>query len=113
MDKALVYGFVMVLSAYAASVASYTGRLIDAGCAEQQPNASCNPTPATRRFALISAGKILTFDSMGNAKATAALKQRNSKANREQLSNAADGVNAMIQGEVMGYQIAVRDIEVQ
>jgi hypothetical protein len=93
--------------------ASYTGRLIDARCARQQPNSTCNPAPTTTQFALISAGKLLTFDSMGNTRASEALKQRTNRTNEEQLPNAARGVNAMVQGEVTGYRITVREIEVQ
>ena len=111
--KMLVCGIVLIIGPSTASAASYTGRLIDARCAAQAPDSSCNPTAATKQFALVSGGKLLTFDSAGNDKATEALKLRTKRGNEEQLPDAAKGVNATVQGEVTGYRILVREIEVQ
>jgi hypothetical protein len=56
---------------------TFTGRLIDASCYEQQKSAStCEPTASTTSFALDVAGKVYMFDANGNTKAAEAWKAR-------------------------------------
>ena len=54
---------------------TFTGRLIDASCYDQQKSASaCEPTSTTTSFALDVSGKIYRFDANGNTKAAEAWK---------------------------------------
>lgn len=56
---------------------SWSGRLLDANCYDQQKQASaCNATNGTTAFALDVTGKIYKLDVGGNSKASAALKNR-------------------------------------
>jgi hypothetical protein len=55
---------------------SWTGRLVDASCYDQQKSATaCDPSASTTSFALI-AGQAYKLDDAGNSKAAAALKNR-------------------------------------
>ena len=56
---------------------SWTGRLVDASCYDQQKSATaCDPSASTTSFALIAAGQAYKLDDAGNSKAAAALKNR-------------------------------------
>ena len=56
---------------------SFTGRLIDASCYDQQKNATtCDPSATTTAFALLVSGKAYKLDDAGNAKTVEALKSR-------------------------------------
>ena len=56
---------------------SFTGRLIDASCYDQQKNAAtCDPSGSSTSFALLVSGKAYKLDDAGNAKAVEALKNR-------------------------------------
>ncbi|MBZ5622952.1 MAG: hypothetical protein LAQ69_30095 [Acidobacteriia bacterium] len=68
--------FVAVFSMLALAE-SWTGRLIDASCYDQQKSATtCDPTSSTTMFALVASGKTFKFDAAGNTKAAEALKSR-------------------------------------
>ena len=74
--------YVLALAAglcISAQAESWTGKLIDATCNEQQQHektVSCDATRATTVFALDVTGKIFKLDVAGNAKAVTALKYR-------------------------------------
>jgi len=57
--------------------ASWTGRLVDAACMDQQKSAAtCDPSSSTTTFALFTSGKVYKLDDTGNTKAAEALKNR-------------------------------------
>jgi hypothetical protein len=93
---------------------SFSGRLIDASCAEQErAAAACTPTSSTTAFAVqVSAGKIYKLDADGNAKAAEALKNR---ADRQAEPNATQksAIVARVNGTLEGNTIKVESIEVQ
>lgn len=56
---------------------TWTGRLVDASCVEQQKAATtCDPTSSTTTFAIVVSGKAYKFDDAGNTKTMDALKGR-------------------------------------
>src|SRR3982074_2578913 len=59
---------------------SWTGRLVDASCQDQQKGAAaaapCDPTPYTTAFAIVASGHAYKLDDAGNTKAVEALKGR-------------------------------------
>src|SRR5258708_785989 len=60
---------------------SYSGRLLDASCYDQQKKvAACDPTSTTTAFALEASGAVYKLDAAGNSKASAALKNRADRA---------------------------------
>ncbi|HEV3199182.1 MAG TPA: hypothetical protein VGZ73_14815 [Bryobacteraceae bacterium] len=96
---------------------SWTGKLVDASCADQQKGdqqkmATCDATSSTTAFALVASGKIFKFDDAGNAKAAEALKSR---ADRAANPNAPPSttVTAKVTGTNEGDKLKVESIEVQ
>jgi hypothetical protein len=98
---------------------SWTGKLVDASCADQQKGgdqqktATCDPTSATTTFALVASGKTFKLDDAGNAKAMEALKSR---ADRSANPNApqSTAITAKVSGTKDGDTgIKVEAIEVQ
>ena len=68
--------FVAVFSAMALAE-TWTGRLVDVSCVEQQKAVTtCDPTSATTSFAIVVSGKAYKLDEAGNTKAMEALKGR-------------------------------------
>jgi hypothetical protein len=96
---------------------SWTGKLVDAGCADQQKGdqqkmATCDPSSTTTAFALVASGKIFKFDDAGNAKAAEALKSR---ADRSANPNTPPSttITAKVTGTAEGANLIVESIEVQ
>ena len=92
---------------------SWTGRLIDASCYDQQKSATaCDPTSSTTKFALVVSGQPVKLDDAGNSQAAEALKSR---ADRSTDPNAAAGkqVAAKVSGTKEGDTIKVESIDVQ
>ena len=93
---------------------SWTGRLVDASCYDQQKSATtCDPTSSTTTFALVAAGKTYKLDDDGNTKAVEAMKSR---ADRSANPNAAasTSVTAKVSGTKDGDNtIKVESIQVQ
>jgi hypothetical protein len=98
---------------------SYSGRLVDASCYDQQKSATaCDPTSSTTSFALVVSGKPAKFDDAGNAKAIEAMKSR---ADRSANPNAPAGsasapskqIAAKVTGTKDGDNLKVEAIEVQ
>jgi hypothetical protein len=104
--------FLCVASALALAE-TWTGKLIDASCADQQKNAACAPSASTSSFALQTAGKVLKLDAEGNKKASAALKESNSEANRAKDPNAPAEMTATVTGALSGEEIKVESIQVR
>jgi hypothetical protein len=108
-----VTAFVAFVSALAYAE-SWTGKLVDASCADQQKNAACAPTASTASFAIQASGKTMKLDAEGNRKAAAALRERNNGANRAQdPKSVATEVTATVSGTMSGDEIKVESIQVQ
>jgi len=96
---------------------SWTGKLIDASCADQakgdqQKMATCDPTSATTAFALVASGKTFKLDDAGNAKAAEALKSRADRAANPSTPQSTS-VTAKVTGTKEGDALKVEAIEVQ
>ncbi len=93
---------------------SWTGRLVDANCYDQQKSATaCDPSSSTTSFALVASGKAYKLDSEGNTKAAEAMKNR---ADRSTNPNTppSGAVNAKVTGTKDGDDtIKVESIDIQ
>jgi len=93
---------------------TWTGRLVDASCADPQRIEACTPSNSTSSFALYAGEKFHKFDAEGNKKAAAALEKSGSGAERAKDPNApARGFTATVNGTMTRDQIKVDSIEVQ
>lgn len=91
---------------------SWSGKLIDATCMDQQKNVkACSPTATTTAFLVQVDGKTYKLDDAGNAKATEALKNRADR----QAPNAPPSadISAKVTGTKEGDIIKVESLEVQ
>jgi len=111
---------VVALTAICAAFAcaeSWSGKLLDATCIDQQKSASCDATATTVSFAINVSGKLYKLDDSGNAKAVAAFKARGESAkdpNQSPSSGAAGAaVNAKVSGTLEGEVIKVESIQLQ
>ena len=105
-------GCIAVFSALALAE-SWTGRLVDASCYDQQKSATaCDPSASTSSYALVVSGQSYKLDNTGNTKATEALK---SHADRSANPNkpASGAVSAKVTGTKEGDTIKVESIDVQ
>ena len=95
-----------------ALAASFSGKLLDASCYDQQKKVdSCDASANTTAFALEVSGKVYKLDSAGNSKASAAIKNR---ADRSDPSKPQPkGIMAKVDGAEQGGIIAVESIDVQ
>src|SRR5262249_3029417 len=92
---------------------SFTGRLVDASCYDQQKSATtCDPSATTTSFALIVSGKAIKLDDAGNGKAAEALKGRADRA-ADPSKPASAQVMAKVSGKQEGETLKVEAIEVQ
>jgi hypothetical protein len=92
---------------------SWTGRLVDASCYDQQKSATtCDPTSSTTTFALVASGKAFKLDDAGNTKAAEAMKNR---ADRSTNPNAPQSttITAKVTGTKDGENLKVESVEVQ
>lgn len=93
---------------------TFTGKLIDASCAEQQQSANaCTPTASTTAYAIDVGGKMYKLDEEGNAKAADALKNRADRSAEPDAAAKADGVRARVKGTLDGSTLKVDSIQVQ
>jgi len=102
--------FLVVVSALAFAE-TWSGKLVDAACADQQKAEACAPTASTTAFALKAGGKVLKLDAAGNTKAAEALKSGENSADR--AKNPSKEVNATVQGTLSEDMIKVDSIEVR
>jgi hypothetical protein len=92
---------------------TYSGKLLDASCVDKtKKTESCDASGKTTAFAIDVSGKLYRLDSAGNAKASAALKNRADRA-ADPSQKQSEGVMASITGSESGGTIAVEAIEVQ
>ena len=92
---------------------SWSGRLLDASCVDQQKSASCDPTSSTASFALSVSGKNYKLDDAGNAKAVAAIKSRDQSSKGAGAAAAGNAITAKVTGTLEGQVIKVEEIQVQ
>ena len=101
---------------------SFSGRLLDAACVDQQKSASCDPSASTVSFALSVSGKNYKLDDAGNAKAVEALKTKADRSKEPSPSpnqskgNAAPasaGITAKVTGSLEGDIVKVESIQLQ
>ena len=90
--------------------ASWSGKLIDASCHDQQKTA-CDATSTTTNFALEVSGKVYKLDSAGNTKAAAAIKNRADRSDPAKPQSTA--VMADVTGQENAGTITVETIEVK
>ena len=106
----LVFSTVFSMLALAGS---WSGKLLDANCYDQQKQASaCSATSETTAFALDAAGKIYKLDAAGNSKASEALKNRADRATDPAKPQSKE-VMAQVTGTEQDGTIAVESIEVR
>ncbi|SRR5579883_2453510 len=117
MTKVLMLAAMMALFVSLAAAETWTGRLIDSNCYEQQTEqkniGACVPTSATSSFALYTEGKMYKFDEQGNSKAAAAIKDR-----ADRSADPEKPLNGQIAVKVTGSmdsdsKLKVETIEVQ
>jgi hypothetical protein len=92
---------------------SWSGRLLDAACVDQQKSATCDPTSSTVSFALSVSGKNYKLDDAGNAKAVEALKARDQGQKGAGAASAGTAITAKVSGALEGEVIKVDQIQVQ
>jgi hypothetical protein len=93
---------------------TWTGRLVNANCADPQKIEACTPSNSTTSFALYAGEKMYKFDAEGNKKAAAAFEKSRSGAERAKDPDSPDqGVTATVNGTMARDQIKVDSIEVQ
>jgi hypothetical protein len=91
---------------------SWTGKLLDASCYDQQKKvAGCDATSKTTAFGIEAGGQFYKLDRSGNAKATAALKNRADRADPNKPQSPE--VMAKVDGTEKSGTITVENIEVQ
>jgi len=90
---------------------TFSGKLIDASCADQQKTEACTPTGSTSAFAINASGKVLKLDAAGNTKAAEAMKNRENSADRAKNPNRQ--ITATVQGTVSEDVIKVDSIELR
>jgi len=91
---------------------TWSGKLIDATCMDQQKNVkACTPTSTSTAFLVHIDGKTYKLDDAGNAKAVEALKNRADRT----APNApvSTDISAKISGTLEGDTIKVEKLEVQ
>ena len=91
---------------------TWSGKLIDASCMEQQKSmAACTPNSTTTAFLVWVEGKSYKLDDTGNSKAVEALKNRADRTAPD--APATTDISAKISGTKDGDTIKVETIQVQ
>jgi len=91
---------------------SWSGKLVDAACYDQQKKAAgCDASSKTTAFGIDVGGMFYKLDRAGNTKATAALKNRADRADPNKPQSAE--VMAKVDGTEKGGTITVENIDVQ
>jgi hypothetical protein len=114
MRRILTASACVALFAGLALAETFTGKLIDASCAQQQQSAnSCIPNASTTAYAIDVSGKVYQLDADGNAKAAEALKSRADRMGDPNGTAKTDQVRARVKGTLEGGTLKVDSIEVQ
>jgi len=113
MRKVLSVLTVSTVFSVVALADSWSGRLLDSGCYDQQKKAdACDASSQTTAFALEVSGKVYKLDTVGNAKANTALKSRADRS-ADPGKAAAKQVMAKVEGTEKSGTITVDSIDVQ
>jgi hypothetical protein len=92
---------------------TWSGKLIDAGCVDRQKNLqACTPNSTTSAFLIAVNSKIYRLDTLGNAKAVEALRNRADRSATPDAPMTVD-ILAKISGTLEGDIIKVESLEVQ
>jgi len=118
MGRMLTLCAITVAFASLALAETWTGRLIDANCYDQQTDqkniGACVPTTNTSSFALDVSGHVYKFDEQGNTKAAAAVKdQADRSADPNQMASKG-AITVKVTGSMdENNKLKVETIEVQ
>jgi hypothetical protein len=118
MGRLLMLGAIVAVFASLAMAETWTGRLIDSNCYDQQQDqknvGACIPTNATSSFALYVEGKVFKLDEGGNTKAAAAIKDRADRSTDPDKLNTTMEVTAKVTGSMdADNKLKVETIQVQ
>jgi hypothetical protein len=113
MNRIFKVAALAAVSTVLACADSFSGRLLDASCVDQQKSASCDPTSSTVSFALSVSGKNYKLDDAGNAKAVEAMKNRDQSSKGAGAAAGSTAVTAKVSGTADGDIIKVEAIQVQ
>ncbi|MBZ5723650.1 MAG: hypothetical protein LAP87_01520 [Acidobacteriia bacterium] len=92
---------------------SWSGRLLDSSCYDQQKSAkTCDATSTTTAFAIDVSGKVYKFDDTGNAKAAEAMKSRADRSTNPN-SPPSGQIMAKVSGTKDGEALKVESVEIQ
>src|SRR5260370_39425626 len=98
MRRILTFCACVTVFSVMAFAETYTVRLIDASCYDQQKSAkTCDATSSTATFALLVSGKAYKLDDAGNTKAAEAVKNRSDRST-DPSSKASSQVMAKLSG---------------
>ena len=80
MRRILTFCACVTVFSVMAFAETFTGRLIDSACYDQQKSATtCDPSSSTAAFAIVVSGKAYKLDDAGNTKVAEALKNRSDR----------------------------------
>ena len=80
MRRILTFCACVTVFSVMAFAETFTGRLIDSACYDQQKSATtCDPSASTAAFAIVVSGKAYKLDDAGNTKAAAAIRNRSDR----------------------------------
>jgi len=118
MGKLLTLGAIVAAFASLALAETWTGRLIDANCYDQQTDqkniGACVPTSQTSSFALYTGGHVYKFDEQGNTKAAAAVKDQADRSTDPNQPAVKGAIAAKVTGTMdQDQKLKVETIEVQ
>jgi len=111
MQKFLRIGVIAAALAITGFAETYSGRLLDATCIEQNKSKVCDPAGNSIAFAMEISGKIYRLDDAGNSKAVKALRSRADRQKDPALP--VNTVTAKIEGTLDGDILKVDTIDVQ
>lgn len=112
MRRMILFAACTALFSSLAFAETWTGRLVDANCSNQDKTAKeCDAGGGTAAFALVVDGKAYQLDQAGNQKIAEAMKSR---ADRSANPNvAAKTIMAKVSGDKDGDTIKVTDVQIQ
>jgi len=112
MRRILSLGALLGVFSMLALAESYSGKLLDASCYDQQKKSSgCDATSSTTAFAIEASGSVYKLDRAGNTKASAALKNRADRS--DPTKQQSKEVMAKVEGSEKGGTITVESVDVQ
>jgi hypothetical protein len=109
MRRILKLGAFCAILSGLALAETWSGKLMDANCADQQK--ACDPASTTTAFSIAVAGKVYKLDDAGNAKAVEALRNRADRS--KDPSVPSNQITAKVSGTLDGEILKVETIQVQ